>query len=190
MKTRRFRDLSETTKLDPERRARIQRDRADALAEVVAHNLAEMRKTLKVTQLEVAHLPGVKQPTVAGIEHGEDMPLSTLRNYVEALGGRLERTAVFDEDRFSSCHRLSRSHMHPRSQIHPWAGAAVVLAHRDPEGSSNARKFAAADQRPAAATSQTSSVGDWLGVARIAEARCSVLSASLVELERPRQGWS
>ena len=40
------------------------------------------------------------QPNVSRIEKGGEMELSTLRTYVEALGGRLEVTAVFDDERF------------------------------------------------------------------------------------------
>jgi hypothetical protein len=35
---------------------------------------------------------------VSRLEHGDDAKLSTLRAYVEALGGRLELVAVFDDD--------------------------------------------------------------------------------------------
>jgi hypothetical protein len=39
----------------------------------------------------------VSQPNVSRIEHQDDVFLSTLRSYVEALGGRLEVRAVFDD---------------------------------------------------------------------------------------------
>ena len=38
------------------------------------------------------------QPNVSRIERGGEMELSTLRSYIEALGGRLEIAAVFDDD--------------------------------------------------------------------------------------------
>ena len=38
---------------------------------------------------------GISQANVARIEHEEDLYLSTLRSYVEALGGRLEVNAAF-----------------------------------------------------------------------------------------------
>ncbi len=38
---------------------------------------------------------GVTQANISRIEHEEDLYLSTLRSYVEALGGRLEVNAVF-----------------------------------------------------------------------------------------------
>ncbi len=42
------------------------------------------------TQVEMAQAPGIKQPTVAGMEKpGRDIKLSTLRRYVDAIGGKL-----------------------------------------------------------------------------------------------------
>jgi hypothetical protein len=38
---------------------------------------------------------GISQANVTRIEHEEDLYLSTLRSYVEALGGRLEVNAAF-----------------------------------------------------------------------------------------------
>jgi hypothetical protein len=37
---------------------------------------------------------------VSALEHSEDPKLSTLREYIEALGGRLEIAAVFNDERF------------------------------------------------------------------------------------------
>lgn len=45
---------------------------------------------VKKTQVEMAQAPGIKQPTVAGMEKpGRDVKLSTLRRYVDAIGGKL-----------------------------------------------------------------------------------------------------
>ena len=57
--------------------------------------LAELRARQALTQREVAGSLGVSQANVSRIEHEEDLYLSTLRSYVEALGGRLEVNAVF-----------------------------------------------------------------------------------------------
>lgn len=63
----------------------------DALA------LAAAREERNVTQQELAGALGVSQANVSRIERGGDFYLSTLRRYVEALGGRLEIAAVFPE---------------------------------------------------------------------------------------------
>lgn len=53
-------------------------------------HLAELRQLLNKTQGDVAEVMGVTQPTIAGIEKlGNDMKLSSLKKYIEALGGKL-----------------------------------------------------------------------------------------------------
>ncbi|ETO42080.1 MULTISPECIES: helix-turn-helix domain-containing protein [Morganella] len=53
-------------------------------------HLAELREKVKKTQVEMAQALGIKQPTVAGMEkRGRDVKLSTLRRYVDAIGGKL-----------------------------------------------------------------------------------------------------
>lgn len=53
-------------------------------------HLAELREKVKKTQVEMAQTLGIKQPTVAGMEKpGRDVKLSTLRRYVDAIGGKL-----------------------------------------------------------------------------------------------------
>ncbi len=100
MNIRNFQELMAPIKADPERRANLERHRAETLAEIVAYNLAELRRIRDVTQTELADALGVRQSSVSGIEHGDDPHLSTLRGYVEALGGRIEVMAVFGDERF------------------------------------------------------------------------------------------
>jgi len=53
-------------------------------------HLAELRQVMGVTQMEMAENLSISQPTVAGIEKpGNDIKLSTLKKYVESLGGKL-----------------------------------------------------------------------------------------------------
>lgn len=53
-------------------------------------NLAEIRRSVEMSQAEVATLMGIKQPTVANLErNGKDVKLLSLKRYVEALGGEL-----------------------------------------------------------------------------------------------------
>ena len=59
--------------------------------------LQDLRSKRKVTQEDLADRLGVKQPTISKLERREDVNLSTLRRYVEALGGELRVTAKFSD---------------------------------------------------------------------------------------------
>jgi DNA-binding XRE family transcriptional regulator len=61
-----------------------------------AEKLAELRQHAGVTQVQLAERLGVTQGSVSELEHRRDLYVSTLRSYVEALGGHLEIAAVFD----------------------------------------------------------------------------------------------
>lgn len=66
--------------------------KASVLAEEMvrhADSLAEVRSALVKTQDEVARVLKVKQNAVAQLEKRSDLLLSTLRKYVEAMGGEL-----------------------------------------------------------------------------------------------------
>lgn len=52
--------------------------------------LRELREIAGKAQLDVAAALNIKQPSVSKIEKQTDMYLSTLRNYIEAIGGKLE----------------------------------------------------------------------------------------------------
>lgn len=55
--------------------------------------LQELRKTLNLTQESMARLLEIKQANVSKVEKRADMLISTLRSYVEAMGGSLELIA-------------------------------------------------------------------------------------------------
>ncbi len=61
--------------------------------------LEELRTRRQVTQQQIADSLGVSQPRVSKLEHQGDARLSSLQAYIEALGGHLEVTAVFEEER-------------------------------------------------------------------------------------------
>jgi DNA-binding XRE family transcriptional regulator len=92
---RTLKDLLE--KQDPEMVQRA-RDRASAI--LLDLRLAELRDYAEMTQVEMAKALGIKQPTVANIEKpGRDLKLSSLKRYVEALGGKLRIDVEFDDGR-------------------------------------------------------------------------------------------
>ena len=82
---RKLKDILAKEKADVVRAAR---QRADAI--LLDIHLAELRTLVEKTQTEVAEALGVRQPTVAGLERsGQDLRLSSLKRYVEALGGKV-----------------------------------------------------------------------------------------------------
>jgi hypothetical protein len=90
-----FKILRDQVVADPERRARVEQHKLamrDALA------LAELREGRYATQVQVAGALDVSQANVSRVEHQDDVYVSTLRNYVAALGGRLELRAVFPDE--------------------------------------------------------------------------------------------
>lgn len=73
--------------LSDEERGEVEARAAEMLTDV---RLAELRRALAVTQQEIAGALDRNQSAVAALEKRTDMLLSTLRRYVEALGGELE----------------------------------------------------------------------------------------------------
>lgn len=88
-------------KVAPEVKAAASAKAAEMLVEMT---LAELRQQRGKTQVDVAQSLGIQQPNVAQLEKREDIYLSTLRKYVEVLGGRLELTAHFPDGASASIH--------------------------------------------------------------------------------------
>lgn len=65
--------------------------RHDVLKQHV-EGLRELRQIAGKAQADIASALNITQPSVSKIEKQTDMHLSTLRNYVEAVGGELELT--------------------------------------------------------------------------------------------------
>jgi len=59
-------------------------------AYVRGHQLAEIRKSIGLTQVEVAELLGFSQARVSKIERGEISGIDTIRAYISALGGSVD----------------------------------------------------------------------------------------------------
>lgn len=76
---------------------------AEALAEARSATLEEirlyeLRHREAVSQAELAGRLEITQSAVSKLENADDVRISTLRQYLEALGARLELVAVFDEN--------------------------------------------------------------------------------------------
>ena len=85
---RKFSELR--ARMSPEAQSRAA---ARAEAMLVEMQLQELRKARNVTQVEVARAMNVEQASISKLERREDMYVSTLREYVRALGGELRLVA-------------------------------------------------------------------------------------------------
>ncbi len=74
--------------LPTEEQAAINARRDDLLAEI--DTLAEVRRLVGFSQQQLAETLHMRQPTLSRMEHQTDLFVSTLRRYVEALGGNLD----------------------------------------------------------------------------------------------------
>ena len=57
--------------------------------------LRDLRIAASQTQQDMAQALGVRQDTISRLEQRSDMLLSTMRRYVEAMGGQLDIVATF-----------------------------------------------------------------------------------------------
>jgi transcriptional regulator with XRE-family HTH domain len=81
--------------LSPERQQRIRAETARLQAAYMT--LQDVRKAREMTQVRLAELLGKRQVTIAQLEKRTDVLLSTLRSYIEAMGGQLELVVRFPE---------------------------------------------------------------------------------------------
>ena len=79
--------------LSPSRRRKIAARAATIIAE--EKSLQELRQAHKLTQKRMARVLGIGQDSVSRLEQRSDLLISTLRGYVEAMGGRLSLVAEF-----------------------------------------------------------------------------------------------
>ena len=77
------------------RRKKIEARVAELVAEEMA--LRELRKAHHRTQASIARQLGISQDGVSRLEQRSDLLLSTLRNYVVAMGGNLHLVAEFPD---------------------------------------------------------------------------------------------
>jgi DNA-binding XRE family transcriptional regulator len=60
-------------------------------------HLDEIRKARGMTQVTLASSMGVTQAQITKVEHQADLYVSTLRRFIEAMGGELELVARFPD---------------------------------------------------------------------------------------------
>ena len=89
-KTHKWSELQ--AKMSPALRAEVNRRVKEELAKMP---LYELRAARHLTQQQLAKTLNMSQAAVSQMEQRTDLYLSTLRNFVEAMGGELEIHAVF-----------------------------------------------------------------------------------------------
>jgi DNA-binding XRE family transcriptional regulator len=82
-------------KLSPRQRKQVELRAAELLAEEMT--LQQLRQARKLTQQRLAKSLHIGQEGVSKIEKRSDLLISTLRSYVEAMGGSLSIIAEFPD---------------------------------------------------------------------------------------------
>lgn len=90
-----FSDLSDEVRKRPGAAEEID---ARKRAIIAAVRLAELREQMGKTQSQLAEVLEMTQANVSRIERSDNLYLSTLADYVDALGGHIEINAVFDDN--------------------------------------------------------------------------------------------
>ncbi|MGA3081240.1 MAG: XRE family transcriptional regulator [Terracidiphilus sp.] len=81
-------------KHSPEVEAEIARRVREAAGVMTLYQLREARS---LTQVNLAKVLNINQGAVSKMEKRADMYVSTLRNFIQAMGGRLQVKAIFPE---------------------------------------------------------------------------------------------
>ena len=89
---KKFQEL--TARKSPAWHAAVEARKRQLIAEMPLH---ELRRARQLSQEQLATELGATQPEISKIERRTDMYVSTLRRFVEAMGGKLEIIAQFPD---------------------------------------------------------------------------------------------
>ena len=81
--------------LPAKRRQRVNTRASQLIAEELS--LKELRKARQLTQERMAELLQIRQENVSRLEKRSDLLVSTLRSYIEAMGGNLKVIVEFPD---------------------------------------------------------------------------------------------
>jgi predicted transcriptional regulator len=95
MAARKFSELLD--RMPPKQRERVEKKKRAILRDIVEEDLRGVRDLVAKTQADLAVALEVSQGNISDAEQRTDHLVSTVRRYVEALGGRLEVVAVFGD---------------------------------------------------------------------------------------------
>ena len=84
-------DIATFKRLSPDEQRALMREQM--LASVSGARLADIRKQLGMTQVQLGKATGLSQARISQIENGDAVSLDVLRTYVAGLGGQVEIVA-------------------------------------------------------------------------------------------------
>ncbi len=91
----------------------VAQKKSEAKAKAMIRDMAlnDLRQARSLSQERLAQILRTKQANISKIERRADMYISTLRDYIEAMGGELEITAHFPDTnvRINQFHHLDPS---------------------------------------------------------------------------------
>src|SRR5690242_16524677 len=99
--------------LTPERSAALAEERR---LTAVLEGLHQLREARGVSQEDLARAWDTSQPNVSKIERQQDLHFSTIKRYIESLGGEVRLLAVFPDEDVEV--RLDRAEILTRAQAH------------------------------------------------------------------------
>ena len=80
--------------MSPVSQARANKKATVLRAEMPLHDI---REAMRLSQVQLGESLGVEQPAIAKMERRADMYVSTVRRFIEAMGGELHITATFPQ---------------------------------------------------------------------------------------------
>ena len=89
-----FSELRSQVVQRPGAERRLATKREQTLKEI---SLYELRHSEAISQIELGGRLEITQSAISKLEHSDDVRVSTLRQYLDAMGARLELVAVFEE---------------------------------------------------------------------------------------------
>jgi transcriptional regulator with XRE-family HTH domain len=89
------RNVNDIKKLSPAQRKKVETRAAQLIAEEMT--LRQLRQACKLTQEKVAKSLRIGQEGVSKLEKRSDLLISTLRDYVKAMGGQLSLVVEFPD---------------------------------------------------------------------------------------------
>lgn len=92
--TKSYRKLHDEVTSRPGAAERLVALREETVTEIGLH---ELRRALERSQADLGAALGISQSAISQLENGDDVKLSTLRNYVRGLGAELRILAIFGE---------------------------------------------------------------------------------------------